>query len=201
MNQVIPYDERTFGLPVYDRMRNAIVEAYRVDEVADIRDKALAFEYYAKLAKDPQNERVACDIRLRAERKAGEMLAQMEKSGERTGHGGDRKSNSGAASLKLSDLGISYDQSSKWQQLAAVPQKDFEAALAGPDKPSTAGIIGGRKPKPMNESALWLWGRLRDFEAKVLREDPDFLIGEMSDGMRDDVLRIAPLVTSWLQRL
>ena len=61
-------------------MRQAIVEAHRVDEVASIRDKALACEYYARLAKDPQNERLACDIRLRAERKAGQLLREMERA-------------------------------------------------------------------------------------------------------------------------
>jgi hypothetical protein len=40
----------------------------------------------------------------------------------------------------LGEMGISYDQSHRWQQLAAVPEDQFEAALAGP-KPSTTGII------------------------------------------------------------
>jgi hypothetical protein len=43
----------------------------------------------------------------------------------------------------LSDMGISYDQSAKWQRLADVPDDEFEAALVGP-KPSTAGIHGPR---------------------------------------------------------
>jgi hypothetical protein len=34
-------------------------------------------------------------------------------------------------SKTLSDFGITRDQSSQWQKLAAVPQPDFKAALAG----------------------------------------------------------------------
>jgi hypothetical protein len=149
VSRLIPHDDRIFGLPVYDRMRQAIVQAYRVDEVADIRDRALACETYAKLAKDPQNERLACDIRLRAERRAGQLLREMEKAKGARLNGRDpggafRQSPDTTAEKTLADLGISKDQSSKWQQLAAVPKDEFEAALAGPDKPTTTGILKQR---------------------------------------------------------
>jgi hypothetical protein len=41
----------------------------------------------------------------------------------------------------LSDLGITRDQSSQWQQLADVPDEEFERALAEPEKPSASRII------------------------------------------------------------
>jgi hypothetical protein len=44
----------------------------------------------------------------------------------------------------LSDLGVSKYQSSKWQQLADVPDDDFEAALAEPAKPTTTGTLEPR---------------------------------------------------------
>ena len=45
----------------------------------------------------------------------------------------------------LSDLGITKDQSSDWQKLGEVPEDEFEAALAGEDKPTTSGIINSAK--------------------------------------------------------
>jgi hypothetical protein len=55
----------------YDAMCRAIDAAHEDDEVKDIRDKALAWEIYSRQAKNINNEYLACEIRLRAERKAG----------------------------------------------------------------------------------------------------------------------------------
>jgi len=59
-----------------------------------------------------------CEIRLGAERRAGQLLAEMEKA-----RPGPRSLGSDEGSPKLADLGITYDQSSKWQQLAQVPEE------------------------------------------------------------------------------
>jgi hypothetical protein len=71
-------------------------------------------------------ERQACEIRLRAERRAGELLAESEKAtGHRFGTGG-----SASSPPTLADQGISKRQSKDWQDLAKVPEDQFEAALA-----------------------------------------------------------------------
>ena len=56
----------------------------------------------------------ATEIKLRAERRAGEMLRPKKL------HGGDRKSSGRDVSLKLSNLGVSQKQSSRWQSIAAI---------------------------------------------------------------------------------
>ena len=72
---------------------NAIDAAFEVDEVKDIRDKAIAMEAYFKQAKNTEAERRACEIRLRAERKAGQLRKQ------------EQKNKGGRPSKKLSPIG------------------------------------------------------------------------------------------------
>jgi hypothetical protein len=60
-------------------------------------------------------------IRKRAERRAGQLLDQMAKRKERAGRGGNRKSKSHDATLKLPDLGVTKTESSRWQKLASMP--------------------------------------------------------------------------------
>src|SRR5690242_3392381 len=146
-------------------MCRAIAEAYEVDEVKDIRDKARAIEVYAQQARNVEAERRACEIRLRAERKCGALLRQMEKAKGAPGnqHTGPLERREG--SKTLGELGISYDQSSRWQKLADIPDGEFEAALGAPEHPTTTGLIAEPAgPMPVDDRALWLWGRLKDFE-------------------------------------
>lgn len=202
-------------LALYDQMVNAIAECARVDEVKEIRDKAAALEAYYRQARNLEAEREAANVRLRAERRAGELLKELARS-----HGGDHKS---AKSLSddgtliepspyadaLSANGMSRQTAHRYQSLANVPQDIFDDALAGPDKASTNGVLARARvreagdPTPrVSDAALWLWGRLRDFENQgYFSADLADLFDNMTDAMRADVLRLAPLVAEFLTSL
>ena len=61
----------------------------------------------------------SCDRSILAQRKAGVVLKEMAESGERL-RGRPKK---GCHSDRLSEFGISYTQSSRWMQIAKVPEK------------------------------------------------------------------------------
>lgn len=83
-------------------------------------------------------ERHAAEIRVRAERKCGELLAEMPKNKGAAYEGNPGKSDARSPDITtqtLEEMGISKRQSSEWQKLAAVPEEQFEAAMAGPEVP------------------------------------------------------------------
>ena len=137
--------EHPQALALYDTARRALAEAVRIDEVKKIRDKMVALQAYAKQAKDTELITKATDIRMRAERRAGELLATMKERGERA-KGGNKNLRPGSRAAtpeqapKLIDLGVTKTQSSRWQQLAALNSDAFDAKVGAASKRAYDGI-------------------------------------------------------------
>jgi N6-adenosine-specific RNA methylase IME4 len=120
------------ALVLYDNACRAISEAKSIDEVKDLRDKASAMKAYARQARNRQLEIDAAEIRMRAERRLGQLIGQQkDEVGLNTG-GRPQKTPSqseGVSPPTLEQAGIDYKLSSRAQKMAAVPEEKFEAAL------------------------------------------------------------------------
>jgi len=110
----------------------ALAEARTVDELKHIRNQAEAIRYAAKQAQmgiEMIND--AAELKLRAERRAGELLRETEKAkGTRGQLSGGSIVSPPANAPTLSDLGIEKWQAARWQQIAEMPQGNFEQYLA-----------------------------------------------------------------------
>lgn len=130
--------------------RQLLAEAKTLDDILHIRDIAEAARVYAQAAKlGLENQNEAAEVKIRAERKAGEMLAQMPKAkgtdyGGRTSLDGNRELPSNPPPT-LEELGIEKMQSHRWQMVASLPAEVFEEHIvetkADGKELTTAGII------------------------------------------------------------
>jgi ParB family chromosome partitioning protein len=98
----------------------ALTAAKSLDDVLQIRDQAEALRVYVRAASDSlEAANAAAEIKLRAERKAGVLLAAMEKPK-------NQHADTTMVSA-LNKLGVTPNQSSRWQREARVPEEQFQA--------------------------------------------------------------------------
>jgi hypothetical protein len=146
--------------------RQALAAVKSLPELKQIRDMAEALGRYTKQRQyGLEIENDAAEIRLIAERRLGDLLKKMQL------RGGDRKSNRHRDGLKskgddapliLADLGISRDQSKRWQREAALPEDAFQAYVtetkATGKELTSAAVLKQAKaylPQPKPKSIKW----------------------------------------------
>jgi len=119
-------DQLANELIMLSEVHRALAKATTVKEVKAIRDKAEIARKYAQCAmKGLETQNLCAEIKLRAERKAGELLADLHL---RPGRRHKDKRLHDATILK--DLGVSKIQSYRWQKEAQVPEEVFQRYLA-----------------------------------------------------------------------
>ena len=101
--------------------------ARSVDEVKDIRDKAIAIKSYAKQAKNKNLEADAFEIRKRAERRLGEMIeAQPGAQGKRTDLGFSKTQ---VSKPSLAEAGIDKNLADRARRARSMPRGEFEEMI------------------------------------------------------------------------
>jgi len=120
----MPSEENT-ALANINLAKNALEQARDLSSVLEIRSQAMAIQAYASAKGADEAANLAVEIKLRSERKAGTFLKEMPKAeGHKFGAGSTKL---GPPALK--DLGISKNESSRWQRIASIPEERFEEYL------------------------------------------------------------------------
>lgn len=113
----------------YDAACRAVAEAKSLDDVKEIKGICEAARAYAKIAKNRQMEMDAMEIRVRAERKEGELIFELKKVG--IGIQGRNQKPEADQRVTLKELGITGNDSAIAQRLASLPDQKFELELNG----------------------------------------------------------------------
>lgn len=136
-------DNRLQKLEAANRM---LAECRTVGEVKEIADKAAAATVWAKRARlglEAQNH--AAEIKIRAERRAGELLTGLDR-GKSPGRSGKKVSSDGDQSeyrQALDGCGITYQDANRWQKVAMLNEERFEALVATSRKDGAELTTGG----------------------------------------------------------
>lgn len=122
------------ALTKFDAARHALAVASTVDEVKEVRDKAEAMRAYAKQAGESLEMQNQCAVlKLRAERKIGEMLIADPDYGR------------GKKSHTTCDFGLTRGVATRSQSIASLPADDFEnyidATVSARRELTTAGAL------------------------------------------------------------
>lgn len=118
------------ALVKYDAACRAVAEAKATDEAKDLRDKAEAMRVYARQAKNKGLEVDAAEIRMRAERRLGELIKkQKDTVGLNRGGWPTCGAKEEPQVPTLAEAGIDKKLSSRAQKLAAVPEAEFEGLI------------------------------------------------------------------------
>ena len=137
---------RDHQLALLNRAAQSLAEVNDIGTALEIHDKAEAIRHYCAVRDRSDGAAVkAAEIKLRAARRVGVLLGPKG-----AGHGGDRKSED-RIKRRESALEINHRRAAEFRKLAAVPQEQFEAHVAGKvdkgEQPSQAQLLREQKKK------------------------------------------------------
>lgn len=160
-----------------------LIEKANTAQLKEIISRAEALRIYAQQAKkglEIQNQ--VAEIKLRAERRIGDQLKEMPKNKGAQGVGAVTRLD---RTPTLKELGIEKNESSRWQAVAGLPEKEFEkhilAVKASNSELTTVGVIKLARQVASEKK------RSEDAEqgSKLITSDVDFRLGDFMDVLAD----------------
>lgn len=223
MNAIAPVGPTETLPTLINRAVHALENARSSAEVLEARDMARvaydAAKSAGRIAKAKQaHDSILADvhraqanatfIRARAEMRLAEEYDAAKDRGEvaRAGH-----NQHGEVVPTVNDLGLSRKDIHEARQLRdaerenpGLIRRSLDAMIERGEEPTRAALKREVIDQPvhqkvMNPKALWVWGRIKDFEREgILRQDPAKLLTDMTEPMRADMRRFLPEVVGFL---
>ncbi len=178
---------------VYENAKTALVECNSIDECKGWTDKAAAMRTYASQMKDESLLRLAAQIRMRAERRVGEILIGTingkpgPKSKDELRVGNLPQLNTKQTAI---DAGLSPFQMKEAQQIAKLKEPEFEALVENQHPVTKKSLTQAYKKQKQTEEIekgivhilkseegypLHWVARLRDLTEKCDDFEPEFI--------------------------
>lgn len=189
-------DDAAHGLRLVEQAKTLLLQATTLHEVKEIRDKAAAIQSYMKQASESlEAQNAAAEVKIRAERRAGELLAEMPKHNGRPKRSHDEIV---SQSPSFSEIGIDHNQAHRWQTIASLPEPEFEEHIEeskarGRELTSVAVYKAAKQHKAQNDATPYeapstdngIVGNLRDLIAagrkfRTIYADPPWRYGNQA---------------------
>jgi hypothetical protein len=130
---VVPYESPN-ALAVLADVERRVAVITTIAEVKELRDQVDALRHYLQQSKRGLAAQNACArVKILAERRAGELLRDVERERGKGGGRGQRQTSFGSRTKfqqALKDAGVSSSVAHDWQLLAAFPLTELEAYFA-----------------------------------------------------------------------
>lgn len=158
-----------------------LAEARTIGEVKDIRDKAEVMRLYLRQRGEGlHTQNAAAEIKLWAERRAGELLKSTPR--HPAGRPSDNRSHDATdLPLTLAEQGFTKSESSRWQIIASVSEEEFvehiQETKASGGELTTAGVL--RLARQLDPAPQKPWTpdraltKVRSFIASALHKSPE----------------------------
>ena len=132
-------------MSIIENINNAnrmLAKAQDLTSILKIRDIATAAQAYANARGADEASQMALKLKLRSERKAGQFLKETELNKGAATPRGDIMSQ---RLPTLAELGVLPQESKRWQQIASIPEEEFETYLNKAETRSQSALISAAK--------------------------------------------------------
>lgn len=132
----------------YEEMRVAVESCARIDEAAEIKDKAAALQAYARQRDDADLEVWTAEIKLRASVRIGELVRELDAEHPRD-DGGRLVPKDGKKADAIAEAGLSKSEAYRFQELAGPRNEQAQTAGKAAAEHYFASARAEKKPATM----------------------------------------------------